>query len=108
MYHLFLALDHAVRVGCPPLERSSGLGAIFNEMGRAAAIETTIVVVSLIGWWKARPRALLLLLPGLWCRRSIESSLLGWSGYPSSWYIVSRRDSGSSVLNQPIPWRLCR
>jgi hypothetical protein len=26
-------------------------------MGRAAAVETTIIVVSLIGWQKARPRA---------------------------------------------------
>jgi hypothetical protein len=61
-----------VRVGCLPLERSSGLGAILNEMGRAATIETTIFVVSLVGWWKARSRALLLLLLGLWYRRSIE------------------------------------
>jgi hypothetical protein len=30
------------------LERSSGLGAILNEMGRATAVETTIVVVSLL------------------------------------------------------------
>jgi hypothetical protein len=106
LYHLPLALDLAVRVGCLPLERSSGLGAILNEMGRAAAVETTIVVVSLVGRWKARPRALLLLLLGLWCRRSIISGLLGWPGYPSAWYIVSRRGSGSSVLDQPIPWRL--
>jgi hypothetical protein len=62
LYHLLLALALAVQVGCLPLERSSGLGAIFNEMGWAAAIETTIVVVSLIGWRKARPWALLLLL----------------------------------------------
>jgi hypothetical protein len=47
------------------MERSFGLRAILNEMGRAAAIETTIVVVSLIGWRKAQPWALLLLLLGL-------------------------------------------
>jgi hypothetical protein len=106
LYHLLLAL--AVRVGCLPLERSSGLRVILNEMGWAATIETTIVVVSLVGRRKARPWVLLLLLLGLWCRWSIESSLLGWPGYPSAWYIVSRRSSGSSVLDQPIPWRLHR
>jgi hypothetical protein len=57
LYHLLLAFALVVRVGCLPLERSSGL--------RAAAIETTIVVVSLVGWRKALPRALLLLLLGL-------------------------------------------
>jgi hypothetical protein len=97
LYHLLLALDLAVRVGCLPLERSSGLRAIFHEMGRAAAIETTIVVVSLVGWRKVRPWALLLLLLGLWCRWLIESSPLGWPSYPSAWYIVLRWDSGSSV-----------
>jgi hypothetical protein len=97
LYHLLLAFALVVQVGCLPLERSSGLGAILNEMGRAAAIETTIVVVSLVGWQKARPRALLLLLLGLWCRWPIELSLLGWSGYPSAWYIVSRWCSGSGV-----------
>jgi hypothetical protein len=81
LHHLLLALALAVQVGCLPLERSSGLGAILNEMGRAAAVETTIVVVSLVGWWKVRLRALLLLLLGLWCWWSIESSLLGWPGY---------------------------
>jgi hypothetical protein len=106
LYHLLLALALVDRVGCLPLERSSRLRAILNEMGWAAAVETTIVVVSLIGWRKARPRALLLLLLGLWCRWSIESSLLGWPGYPSAWQIVSRRYSGSTVLDQPIPWRL--
>jgi hypothetical protein len=85
LYHLLLALALAVRVGCLPLKRSLGLRAILNEIGRAAAIETTIVVVSLIGWRKARPWALLLLLLGLWCRWPIESSLLGWPGYPSAW-----------------------
>jgi hypothetical protein len=49
LYHLLLALTLVVWVGCLPLERSSGLGAILNEMGRAAAVETTIVVVSLVG-----------------------------------------------------------
>jgi hypothetical protein len=105
LYHLLLALALAIRVGCLPLERSSGLGAILNEMGQAAAVETMIVVVSLVGWRKARPWALLL---GLWCRWSIESDLLGWPGYPSAWYIVLRWGSGSSVLDQPIPWRLRR
>jgi hypothetical protein len=85
LYHLLLALALVVWAGCLPLERSSGLGAILNEMGRAAAVETMIVVVSLIRRRKARPRALLLLLLGLWCRRPIESSLLGRPGYPSAW-----------------------
>jgi hypothetical protein len=85
LYHLLLALTLVVQVGCLPLERSSGLGAILNKMGRAAAIETTIVVVSWIGWRKARPRALLLLLLGLWCWWPIESSLLRWPSYPSAW-----------------------
>jgi hypothetical protein len=99
LYHLLLALDLAVRVGCLPLKRSSGLRAILNEMGRAAAIETTIIVVSLVGWRKARPWALLLLLLGLWCRWSIESILLGLSGYPSAWQIISGWCSGSNVLD---------
>jgi hypothetical protein len=85
LYHLLLAFALVVRVRCLPLERSSGLGAILNEIGRAATIETMIVVVSLIGWQKARPRALWLLLLELWCRWPIESSLLGWPGYPSTW-----------------------
>jgi hypothetical protein len=33
LYHLLLALVLVVRVGCLPLERSSGLRAILNEMG---------------------------------------------------------------------------
>jgi hypothetical protein len=49
LYHLLLALILVVRVGGLPLERSLGLGAILNEMGRAAAVETTIVVVFLVG-----------------------------------------------------------
>jgi hypothetical protein len=81
LHYLLLAL--IVRAGCLPLERFLGLRAIPNEMGQAATVETMIIVVSLIGRWKARPRALLLLLLGLWCRWPIESSLLGWPGYPS-------------------------
>jgi hypothetical protein len=85
LYHLPLALALVVWARCFPLERSSGLRAILNEMGRAAAIEITIVVVSLIGWRKARPGALLLLLLGLWCWWPIESSLRKRPGYPSAW-----------------------
>jgi hypothetical protein len=82
LYHLLLAL--VVRFGCLTLERFSGLRKILNEVGRAAAVETTIIVVSLVGWRKARPWALLLLLLGLWCRWPIELGLLGWPGYPSA------------------------
>jgi hypothetical protein len=85
LYHLLLALALVVQVGCLPLERSSGLRAILDEMGPAAAIETTIIVVCLIGRWKARPRTLSLLLLGLRYWRPIESSLLGRPGYPSAW-----------------------
>jgi hypothetical protein len=85
LYHLLLALAIVVRVGCLPLERFPGLRTISNEIGRAAAVETTIVVVSLTERRKARPRALLLLLLRLWCRRPTESSLLGRPGYPSAW-----------------------
>jgi hypothetical protein len=77
--HLLPALALVVRVGSLPLEGSSRLRAILDEVGRTTAIETTIIVVSLIKWQKARPRALLLLLLRLWCRWSIESSLLVWS-----------------------------
>jgi hypothetical protein len=84
LYHLLLALALAIRAGCLPLEKSSGLRAILDKMGWAAAVETTIVVVSLIGRRKARPRALLPLLLGLWCRWLIKSSLLGRPGYPSA------------------------
>jgi hypothetical protein len=84
LYHLLLAFALVVWAGCLPLERSSGLRAILNEMGRAAAVEATIVVVSLIGWRKAQPGALLLLLLGLWCWWPIESSLLKRPGYPSA------------------------
>jgi hypothetical protein len=99
LYHLLLAFALVVRVGGLPLERSSRLRAILDEMGWAAAVETMIVVVSLVGWRKDRPQALLLLLLGLWCRWPIESSLLRWLGYPSAWWIVLGRCSGSSVLD---------
>jgi hypothetical protein len=49
LYHLLLALALVVRVGCLPLERFPRLRTISNEMGQAAAVETTIVVISLIG-----------------------------------------------------------
>jgi hypothetical protein len=102
--HLLLALALACWVGCLPLEGSSRLRAILDKVGRASAVETTIVVVSLVDGRKARSRALLLLLLlRLWCRCSIESCLLGWSDYPSARQVTSRRCSGSSVLNQPIP-----
>jgi hypothetical protein len=61
--HLFLALALAARVGGLPLEGSSRLGAILDKVGRASAVETTIVVVSLVGWQKARPWTLLLFAP---------------------------------------------
>jgi hypothetical protein len=86
---LLPALALVVRVGSLPLERSSRLRAILDEVGWAAAIETKIIIVSLVGRRKARPRALLLLLLRLWCRWSIKSSLLGWSGYPSAWLIAT-------------------
>jgi hypothetical protein len=104
--HLLLALALASWVGCLPLEGSSRLRAILNEVGRAATVETTIVVVCLVGWRKARSWTLLLLLLRLGCRWSIESCLLGWSGYPSAWQIVTGWCSGSRVLDQPIPWQL--
>jgi hypothetical protein len=85
LYHLLLALALVVWARYLPLERSSGLRAILNEMGRAAAVETMIIVVSLIGWRKARPADLLLLLLGLWCWWPIESSLRKRPGYPSVW-----------------------
>jgi hypothetical protein len=99
--HLLLALALAIQVGCFPLEGSSRLRAILDEVGWAAAVETTIVVVSLVSWRKARSRTLLLLL--LWCWWSIESCLLGWSGYPSARQVASRRCSDSGVLDQLIP-----
>jgi hypothetical protein len=101
--HLLLALALADWVGCLPLEGSSRLRAILDEVGRATIVETTIVVVSLVSWRKARSQTLLLLLLGLWCRWLSKLCLLGWSGYPSARQVASRRCSGSNVLNQPIP-----
>jgi hypothetical protein len=48
--HLSLALVDWIR--CLPLERFPRLRAILDEVGRASAIETAIVAVSLICWWK--------------------------------------------------------
>jgi hypothetical protein len=79
------ALALVGRAGCLPLERFSRLRTISDEMGQATVVETTIVVIALIGRRKAQPRALLLFLLGLWCRRPIELSLLGRPGYPSAW-----------------------
>jgi hypothetical protein len=45
--HLLLAL--AIRVGGLSLEGSSRLRATLDEVGWATAIETTIIVVSLVG-----------------------------------------------------------
>jgi hypothetical protein len=101
--HLLLALDLADWFGCLPLEGSPRLRAILDEVGRAAAVETKIVVVSLVGGRKARSRTLLLLLLRLWCWWSIKLCLLGWSGYPSARQVASRRCSSSGVLDQPIP-----
>jgi hypothetical protein len=44
--HLPLALTLAGWIGCLPLERFPRLRAIFDEVGRASAVETTVVVVS--------------------------------------------------------------
>jgi hypothetical protein len=101
--HLPLALALAGWTGCLPLERFPRLRAILDKVGRASAIETTIVVVSLVNWRKTRPRTLLLLLQRLWCRWSIESCLLGWSSYPSARQVASRRCSGSGARDQLIP-----
>jgi hypothetical protein len=57
---LLFALAIAGWVGCLPWEGSSRLRAILDEVGRASAVETTIIVVSLVGWRKTRPRTLLL------------------------------------------------
>jgi hypothetical protein len=65
--YLLPTLALVVRVGSLPLERSSRLRAILDEVEWAVAIETMIIVVSLVGRRKARPRALLLLLLRLWC-----------------------------------------
>jgi hypothetical protein len=101
--HLSLALAFVGWIRCLPLKRVPRLRAILDEVGRASTIETAIVAVSLIGWWKAWPRALLLLLLRLRCRWSVKSCLLGWSSYPSSRHIISRRGSRSSAWDQPIP-----
>jgi hypothetical protein len=100
--YLLLALALAGWTRCLPLEGFPRLRAILDEVGRASAVETMIVVVSLVGWRKARPRTLLLLL-GLWCRWSIELSLLGWSGYPSARQVASRRGPRSGARDQLIP-----
>jgi hypothetical protein len=65
--HLSLAIALAGWTGCLPLERFPRLRAILDEVGRASAVETMIVAVSLIDWWKAQPRTLLLLLLKRWC-----------------------------------------
>jgi hypothetical protein len=46
--HLLLTVAFAGRVGCLPLEGSSRLRAILDEVGWATAVETMIVVVSLV------------------------------------------------------------
>jgi hypothetical protein len=99
--HLLLTLTLVDRTGCLPLERFPRLRAILDEVGRASAVETTII--ALIGWRKARPRTLLLLLLRLGCWWSVEPCLLGWSSYPSARQITSRRGSRSSAWDQPIP-----
>jgi hypothetical protein len=100
---LLLALALASWTGCLPLERFLRLRAILDKVGRASAVETTIIVVSLVDWRKTRPRALLLLLLRLRCRWSVESCLLGWSSYPSARHVASRRGSGGGARDQPIP-----
>jgi hypothetical protein len=47
--YLLLALALAVRVGGLPLEGSSRLRAVLDEVGWATAVETAIIVVSLVG-----------------------------------------------------------
>jgi hypothetical protein len=101
--HLPLVLALAGWIECLPLERFPRLRAILDKVGRASAVEITIVAVSLVGWRKARPRTLLWLLLKLWCRWSVESCLLGWSGYPSARQITSRWGSRGIARDQPIP-----
>jgi hypothetical protein len=79
--HLSLALTLVDRIRCLPLEGFARLGAVLDEVGRASAIETTIVAVSWSGWRKVRPWTLSQLLLNLWRRWSVELCLLGWSGY---------------------------
>jgi hypothetical protein len=95
--HLPLALALVGWIGCLPLERFPRLRAVLDKVGWASAIETTIVVISLVDWRKIRPWTLLLLLLRLRCRWSVESCLLGWSGYPSARQVTSRWYSGSGV-----------
>jgi hypothetical protein len=104
--HLLLAFALAGWTGCLSMKRLPRLRAILDEVGRASAIETTIV--ALIDGQKARPRTLLLLLLRLRCRLSVESCLLGWSSYPSARQVASRRGSRGSAWDQPIPWWLWR
>jgi hypothetical protein len=99
--HLSLAFALAGWTRCFPLERLPRLRAILDEMGWASAVKTTIV--ALIDGRKARPRTLLWLLLKLWCQWSVESCLLGWSGYPSARQIASRRGSRGIARDQPIP-----
>jgi hypothetical protein len=54
--HLPLALALAGCIGCLPLKGFPRLRAILDEVGRASAVETTIVVVSWVYWRKTRPR----------------------------------------------------
>jgi hypothetical protein len=104
--HLSLALTLVDRTGCLPLEGFPRLRAVLDEVGRASAVETTVVPFSWISWRKAWPRTLLWLLLNLWRWWSVESCLLGWSGYPSARQIASRRGSRGVTRNQPIPGRL--
>jgi hypothetical protein len=97
--YLLLSLTLAGWVGCLPWKGPSRLRAILDEVGRASAVETTIIVVSLGGWRKAQPQTLLWLLLGLRCWWSIESCLLGWSVYPSAWQSIAGWYSGSGILN---------
>jgi hypothetical protein len=101
--HLSFALALVGWTGGLPLKRFPRLRAILDKMGWASAVETMIVAVSLVGWQKARPRTLLWLLLKLWCQWSVESCLLGWSGYPSARQIALRRDSRGIARDQSIP-----
>jgi hypothetical protein len=55
LYSLLLVLALAAQVGSLPLELFPWLRVIFDEMRRTAAIETTIVIVSLVELQKIRP-----------------------------------------------------
>jgi hypothetical protein len=110
LHHLSLTLALIIRIRCLPLEWFPRLRAILDEVGRASAIETTIIVVSWSSWRKARPQTLLRLLLILWQGWSVEWYLLGRSGYPSARYVASRWNSRGIARDQPIPRRLwsCR